>query len=54
MQIGDKMRIMMLASGDLWAGAEVMVYQLVCEIAISKKETYCCPIEQRKTCGRSY
>jgi glycosyltransferase involved in cell wall biosynthesis len=27
---GERMRVMMLASGDLWAGAEVMVYQLVC------------------------
>ncbi len=27
---GDGMRIMLLASGDLWAGAEVMVCQLAC------------------------
>ncbi len=25
-----RMRVLILASGDLWAGAEVMVYQLVC------------------------
>ena len=27
------MRVMVLASGDLWAGAEVMVYQLACGLA---------------------
>ncbi len=26
----DEMRVILLASGDLWAGAEVMVYQLAC------------------------
>ncbi len=30
---GRAMRIIMIASGDLWAGAEVMVYQLACGLA---------------------
>jgi len=38
------MRVMILASGDLWAGAEVMVYQLACGLAAIAEVELCAVI----------
>lgn len=38
------MRVMILASGDLWAGAEVMVYQLTCGLAAVAEVELCAVI----------
>lgn len=35
------MRVMVLASGDLWAGAEVLVYQLACGLVEIEKIEFC-------------
>ena len=35
------MRIMVLASGDLWAGAEVVIYQLVCGLVTVQEIDLC-------------